>query len=348
MSAKTKTTRKSASSLWDELVPPSWLATDYLNRSYPTGETTQRDVDILALAKKMRMNTLIYGPTGPGKTSCVLAYCAEFGIPFYSVSCNGAVEPRQLFGSYVPTEEAGKYVWQDGPVTTMVRNGGVLLLNEVNFMPPRIAAALYSLTDKRRTLYLMEHNEVIVAHDDFQVIADFNPDYEGTRPLNEAFKNRFAVKLYFDYDTVIEQQLVNSDALLRLAGLLRASHKVGDLVTPISTNMLMEFEDIVEDIGLEFAVENFLNAFALDERASVQEVIELQRISLESDFLKDDDSDGTSDLADDEFPYTPEDLKLMTLLELKDIALDYDIVLPGRVTKAIAIVTLIEHFKKSE
>lgn len=314
MSAKTKTapSRQSDSPL-SNLVPAKFLADEYINRTIGG----KRDVEILAQARSMKMNSLIFGPTGPGKTSCVLAYAAEYDIPFYSVSCNGAVDPRQLFGSWVPTEEAGIYVWQDGPVTMMVRNGGVLLLNEVNFMPPRIAASMYSLLDKRRTLSLIEHyNEVIVAHDNFQVIADYNPDYEGTRPLNEAFKNRFALKLFFDYEPSIEAELVSSDALLALATTLRDSHKTGEIETPISTNMLMEFEDIAYDIGFDFAIENFLNAFTSSERPAIREVVALHRYNLEQDF---DDNNSDADNTDDG-EYTLDELKLMSVNELKQVA----------------------------
>lgn len=316
MSAKTKKTtniRRQEEGPLSHLIPPAWASDDYINRKIGG----KRDVDILAKARTMRMNTLIYGPTGPGKTSAVLAYCAEFQRPFYSVPCNGAIDTRQLFGSWVPTEEAGRYERQEGPVTLMVRNGGVLYLDEMNFMPPRIAASMHSLLDKRRTLQLVEFgNEVIVAHDDFQVIGSYNPDYEGTRPLNEAFKNRFGLKLFFDYDQKIEVKLVSSDVLLAIAGLLRESHNSGEIETPVSTNMLMEFEDIAYDIGFDFAVENFLNAFSPAERSSVKEVLTLHRVKLESDF------NGNNGIPD--APTLPE-LKKMTVAELKGIAAEWEI-----------------------
>lgn len=323
-----KTSRRNASHPLADLVPPKWFSEEYIPRKYKSSEGEVRDVDLLAKAKKMKKNTLIFGPTGPGKTSCVFAYAAEFEIPLYSVSCNGAIEPRQLFGSWVPTEQAGVYKWEDGVVTKLMRYGGLFFINEINFMPPRVAASLYSVTDKRRTLTLLEHhNEVIVAHEDFQVIADYNPDYEGTRPLNEALKNRFAVKMFFDYDPVIEKELIAGETLLVLASLLRESHKVGEISTPISTNMLMEFEDISMDIGFDFAVENFLNAFSLDERPAVMEVMTLHRASLEADYTTDPDSDKIALVSADD-PYaglTKAGLSKMTVVQLHELADDFNI-----------------------
>ena len=279
--AKKRTGKERGLSNLRALIPSEEFAEFYVHRNIGG----VKDTEILAKARLMCHNTLIYGPTGPGKTSMVLAYAAEKRLPFYSVPCNGAIDPRQLFGSWIPTTEAGKYKWVDGPVTTMVRRGGVLLLNEVNFVPPRIAAVLYSLLDMRREMQLIDHNgEVIKAHQQFQVVADYNPDYEGTRPLNEAFKNRFAIKLRFDYEPTIEAKLFDSKTLHAITKQLRDAHRRGEVDTPISTNMMVEFEDLVFELGLDFAIENFLNAFSAEERSGVAEVVKLHREALVADF----------------------------------------------------------------
>ena len=247
-----------------------------------------RDLDIMDKARRMRHNVLVYGPTGPGKTTMVMAYAAEQGLPFYSIPCNGAIDPRQLFGTWVPTSEQGKYEWVDGPVTAMVRAGrGVLLLNEVNFMPPRIGASFYSLLDSRREMQLIDHKgEVLkVKGTGLLIVADFNPDYEGTRPLNEAFRNRFAFKLDWGYETAVEKQLVVSDSLLTMGQQLRAAYKKGEIDTPISTNMLMEFEDIASEVSYDFAVANFIAAFAAEEQPAVREVLKLNDVALRQEVI---------------------------------------------------------------
>lgn len=261
----------------DALIPDKSEALEYISRTFG-GE---RDIDILDKARRMEKNTLLFGPTGPGKTSVVMAYCAEFEFPFYSIPCNQSIEPDDVIGAHVPTEQAGLYKWQDGIVTAMAREGrGVVLLDEVNFLRREIAAFFHPLLDKRRMITLLRNSgEVIKAGDDFQVIAAYNPGYEGTKPLNEAFKNRFAFKLHFDYDTEIEKQLINLDVLRSIAEQLRLAHGVS-LDTPVSTNMLMDFEDVAYELGLDFAVENFVNAFNDEERPAVKEVLQLRNQEL--------------------------------------------------------------------
>jgi nitric oxide reductase NorQ protein len=254
-----------------DLIPDKLYGDEYVSRDL----NGVRDIDVLRYAKEARKNVILSGPTGPGKTSLILAYAAIDRLPLVTINCNGAIEPGQAFGQPVMTED-GKIVFQESPAVEVIRNGGVLYLDEVNFMPPKIAAVFHGLLDKRREIVLLDKGgEVIRAHPDFQVVAAYNPDYEGTRRLNPAFKNRYAIKLRFDYDRGVESQLVYLPVMLDVADRLRASHKAGDLETPVSTNMLIEFEELAWDLGYDFAVENFLSAFGDDERSAVREVLEL-------------------------------------------------------------------------
>lgn len=300
------------------------------------------DLDIFRYARKAHLNVLVFGPTGPGKTSAVMAYAAKDKLPFYSVPCNVGIDPSELFGKYM--KEGEKWVWQDGPVTTMVRHGGVLLINEINMMPAKIAAALFSLLDKRRQIQLVAHKgEVITAHPDFQVIADMNPGYEGTRDLNAALKNRFPIKLDWGYEPAIEKQLVGSNALLELAGKLRARQAAGDIETPVSTNMLQEFERIATDLGVEFAVSNFISAFDADERPAMKQVLDLYHDRIKDDFrypgidkakveeakralgrdpVVDENGIEGIDWRYEDEELTPEDLRKMPMSALRKIALE--------------------------
>ena len=246
----------------------------------------------------MKHNVLIEGPTGTGKTSSILAYAAYKNLPFYSVSSSNGTEPTQLFGKYIP-DGSGGFVWQDGPVTDLVRHGGVLLINEVNFIPDRVKTVLFGLLDKRRKIELVDHqSEVIYAPDNFIVFADMNPDYEGTRPLNKAFRNRFATQLEFQYDNSIETKLITSKALLDLARQLRDQIAQGLFDTPVSTNMLIEFEEVARELSVAFAVHNFVNHFPQDDRASIKQVFDTWQHNIEADFANPaikSESDSTFD-----------------------------------------------------
>lgn len=268
----TTTTRKSVPSDLVHLVPPAEFGASYISRKI--GKI--KDTDLLDYALQAQANTLLFGPTGPGKTSLVLAYGAIKGIPVVTVQCNGAVDPNTFWGGIAFAQDGSIKGWQDSEITEVIEKGGILYLDEVNFLPPKVSAVFHGLLDKRRQITIPEMgNKVVKAHDNLQVIASYNPDYEGTKPLNAAFKNRFKIKVRFDYDEAVEKELLALPVMMDIARRLRAAHKTGDLETPISTNMLIEFEEVAIDLGFEFATENFLNAFSEEERQSVGEVIDL-------------------------------------------------------------------------
>lgn len=261
-------------------VPPQNFYDSYISRQISKGKS---EFDVFDFARKSKMNVLIEGPTGPGKTSAVMAYAAREGRPFYAIPSNVGIEPSQLFGKFIPDGQ-GSFVWIDGPVTELARNGGVLLINEVNFVPERVATALFGLLDKRRQIILLDHkSEVIDAHDDLLIVADMNPDYEGTRRLNKAFRNRFAIQLFWDYDPKVEASLVQSENLRNIASKIRADVAQGLYSTPVSTNMLMEFEKIATQMDFEFALMNFCNHFAPDERPAIKGVLDTARLNIEDD-----------------------------------------------------------------
>lgn len=242
-------------------------------------------VDVFDHAKAKHLNVLIEGPTGSGKTHACRAYAALRKMPFFTVSSSVGLEPSQLFGKYIPDEINGGFVWQDGPVTSVVRHGGVLLLNEVNFIPERIATVLFSLLDHRREIQLVDRKgETVKAHPDLVIFADLNPDYEGTRPLNKAFRNRFALQITWDYDERVESKLVESKALLQLAKQMRKQVATGELETPVSTNAMMEFEHIREALGLDYAVYNYVQHFGPDERDAVEMLFRTHRANLEREY----------------------------------------------------------------
>lgn len=188
-----------------------------------------------------------------------------------------------MTGKFV-SDGSGAFMWIDGPVTDVVRNGGVLLLDEVNFISPKIYTNLYSLTDGRRSITLLDHHgETIEAHPDLTIFATMNPDYVGTTPLNYAFRNRFDIQIPWDYDDAVEDKLIKCKALRTLMKQLRAEAAKGQYETPISTNMGMEFLKFVDALGYEFATENFIAHFSFDEQASVRMVFQTHEHNIKSD-----------------------------------------------------------------
>lgn len=309
-------------------VPDKSILTGYVSRKVMGGKTEFESFDF---AYANAMNVIIEGPTGPGKTTSVQAWCALRGLRFGSLTSFSGADHTQMFGRTITNENAKpgdpQFIWVDGLVTDIFRNGGVLLVNEANMLPERIQAVLFGPTDSRRALTLMDHKgEVIKAHrptvqkfvdgeyvditcwcDDpggvdcrskwVLIIADFNPDYEGTRTLNKAFRNRWAVQLVFDYDPVVEAKLIRSASLRGLATDIRNDDAYD---TPVATNMLIEFEKIALGMGIDFACQNFINHFLDEERDTIRLLVEgAYKANIEADLMDDDEEEEEAEEADD-------------------------------------------------
>lgn len=295
--AATTTPRKSAASKarpkhpLQDAIPAPERHEGYVSRYFDGF----KDLDLLEYADDSNYNVLMYGPTGPGKTRCVEAYSAlgpansrgtRSPKPLALIACNGGMDPSTTWGQFRKTED-GKIVFQEAAPLGVIRHGGTLYIDEINFAHPRIVAQMHPLLDDRRSLTIPElGGETIKAHPDLFIVASYNPDYQGTRPLNEAFKNRFAIKLHYDYDTEVEEQILSGDGvsvqpLLDLATKLRAMTADGTLATPVSTNMIRDFITIGVDTTYDFAVMNFVNTFHIDEQQAVKNAFDLNRDELE-------------------------------------------------------------------
>ena len=250
----------------------------YVPRKFADGLTEEQ---IYTYALKAKKNVSVQGHAGTGKTTSFMTFSAKHGLEFGSMSCNAGVEPSQFFGRYVPNAE-GKLEWRDGLFTHFFRNGGVLVIDEANFLPQKIASVLHGVLDDRRVLTLLEHDgEVITAHENLLIAMCYNDGYKGTSKFNEAFADRFWIKLNFEYDTEIEKKFIPSSTLLDLAKSMRADSIAGVYETPVSTRLLKQFVDLAQNLSYDFAVDNFVNNFRDDERSSVKLLLDSQRHNLE-------------------------------------------------------------------
>ena len=247
------------------------------------------DMDLLKYAHHTSQPLMMFGDTGPGKTSMVMAYCAKYNIPLVTVMCNGGIDPSAFWVFPVPDAEQGFRLIETDLLTAVRHGNCVIYFDEINFASAKVLAALNSLLDKRRQVTVLElGNELVKAGPNLLIVATFNPEYEGVRSLNAALRNRFKIKLHIDYDPRVEEALLCMPIMHDIARKLRAQRHT-EIRTPVSTNMLIEFEQIAVDVSLDFAITNFLAAFAPTEREAVSAAIDLVRHDLELQAAKMED-----------------------------------------------------------
>lgn len=260
-------------------VPSLESTSHYVPRTLAGGVTEDQMYDF---ALENKMNILLEGDAGTGKTTSVMNWCAKRHMNFFAIPSNSALDFTQLIGGLFPDAD-GKLKWVDGAVTQIVRNGGVLLANELNNAHKSLGQYLMSLGDDRRSITIMSHdNEVIKAHENFLLVADQNPNYRGTQLLNEAWKDRFEIKVRYNYDNDLEKKFIRSSSLLELAQGMRATSHRDEYAsdrgtifeTPVSPRILKTFEKLATGLSFEFASDVFINNFADEERPAVKMLLE--------------------------------------------------------------------------
>lgn len=146
-------------------------------------------------ALNMGKNVLLKGPTGAGKTKFAETLSQLFQQPMFSINCSVDLDAESLMGFKTLAYEEDKQVIEfvPGPVTSAMKNGTFLYIDEINMAKPETLPLINGVLDYRRTVTNPFTNEIITAQDGFNVVAAINEGYVGTVPLNEALKNRFIV-----------------------------------------------------------------------------------------------------------------------------------------------------------
>ena len=140
---------------------------------------------------------MLKGPTGCGKTRFLEHMAFALNRPLVTVSCHEDLTSSDLVGRFLL--EGAETVWQDGPLTTAVKAGGIAYLDEVVEARKDTTVVIHPLTDDRRILPLEKKGEVVRAPEDFMLVISYNPGYQSVlKDLKHSTKQRF-VALDFDY-----------------------------------------------------------------------------------------------------------------------------------------------------
>ena len=155
----------------------------------------------------------ITGLSGNGKTMMVEQVCAKLKRECYRVNVTIETDEDDLIGSNTLVD--GNIVFKEGPVLKAMRNGAVLLIDEIDLASNKIMC-LQSILEGSGYLN-KKTGEYVTPAKGFTIVATANTKgkgsddgrFIGTNVLNEAFLERFSITMEQEYPTnAIEKKIL--------------------------------------------------------------------------------------------------------------------------------------------
>jgi MoxR-like ATPase len=208
-------------------------------------------IEEVLIAVLCQGHALLEGVPGIAKTLIVKSLGRLLGLGFQRVQATPDLMPADILGTTILRAGTEGFSFHAGPVFT-----DLLLVDEINRMPPRTQAALLECMEERQVTTDGVRRPLPVW---FTVFATQNPvDFEGTYPLPEAQLDRFLLKIRVAYPTEQEElQILERHHAGSGAGLLEDAS-----IAPIPEHMLARARSEVRSIRIEPELYTYILALA--------------------------------------------------------------------------------------
>jgi nitric oxide reductase NorQ protein len=242
-----------------------------------------KEIEVFEQVYKNKIPLLLKGPTGTGKSRFVEYMASYLDKKMITISCHEETSSTDLIGRFII--KGAETIWLDGPLTTAVKNGSILYLDEVAEARPDVIVAIHSLTDHRRELFIDKLGETYKAHEDFMLVASFNPGYQrGFKELKPSTRQRF-VALSFNYpEPKIEQEILVQETgidddmakrLVMLGNKVRNLNELG-LTETVSTRLLVDASKLIQSgLAKRLAVKVAVMEPLSDEKQTLEALYDL-------------------------------------------------------------------------
>jgi nitric oxide reductase NorQ protein len=218
----------------------------------PYYKASGKEIEVFEHSYKKKIPFLLKGPTGTGKSRFIEFMSHKLDKILITISCHEETSSTDLIGRFII--KGAETVWVDGPLTTSVKEGAIIYLDEIAEARPDVIVAIHSLTDHRRELFIDKLGVKIKAHKDFMLVASFNPGYQrGFKELKPSTRQRF-VAMSFDYpDAKVEAEILVNETdiehdiakkLVNIATKIRNLTELG-LTETVSTRLLVDAAKLI-------------------------------------------------------------------------------------------------------
>ncbi|WP_395756343.1 AAA family ATPase [Edwardsiella ictaluri] len=173
-----------------------------INKYYVFRKQLLREV-LAYLAEPGGDALFITGPTGSGKTSGITEIAGRLNWPVQQLTAHGRMELTDLIGHHaLIAEKPGEppvMQFMYGPLAVAMREGHILLINEVDLADPVELAGLNDVLEGRPLVITQNGGEIIKPHPMFRVVVTGNSTgsgdasglYQGVMMQNIAAMDRY-------------------------------------------------------------------------------------------------------------------------------------------------------------
>ena len=221
-----------------------------------------KDWYLLVRNIKSKVNTMMVGPSGTGKTELVLLACRKLGLECNVYDMGSMYDPVSGLLGVHRLQKGGESVFDYAKFTQDIQKPGVILLDELSRAPVTTNNILFPCLDPRRMLPVEmaggDELRSIPVHPDcvFVATANVGAEYTGTMSLDRALVGRF-FPLELDYMPLeCEVQVLTkrcgimpSDAenIASVAGTVRSLYGKQEISCTISTRETLAAARLVAD-----------------------------------------------------------------------------------------------------
>jgi len=240
--------------------------------------------DVVTIMKsRMFYPMFVTGLSGNGKTTMIEQVCAKLKREMFRVNITKQTDEDDLLGGFRLIN--GETVWCDGPVVRAMKQGGILLLDEVDLASHNIMCLQPVLEGKG--VFLKKIGQWVAPADGFQIFATANTKgkgsddgrFVGTNVLNEAFLDRFSVTL--------EQAYAPKNVETRIVKKMMDSLGVSDNAF---AKTLVSWADMIRQCYYQDAVDEIITTRRLTNIVTAYSIFKDQKKAIEMAITRFDDA----------------------------------------------------------
>ncbi|KID90916.1 Midasin [Metarhizium guizhouense ARSEF 977] len=203
--------------------------------------TTTRNLERLATLLRDADPIMLYGMAGVGKTSLIHEIATQLGMysNMVTLHLNDQTDAKMLVGLYATDSKPGSFQWRPGVLTTAVREGRWVLVEDLDRAPTEVLSTLLPLIE-RKELLIPSRGERIKAASSFRLFATVRTSrgLNGRENLPSLVGMRFWQTLYTDplTQSELEEVVLQTYPILRkfVPGILAVHGRLAQLGSNVS------------------------------------------------------------------------------------------------------------------